>query len=314
MKSINNFQVLLLSLVMFTAVLLVSCGGGIKPTDKDTPTTGHVRIGVDNSYALLVDAERNTFLHFYPYASIDTMSGSEADIINAFMVDSIPLMVVSRKLTPEEEARLKTQQIYPKTTMIAHDAVAFIVNKENPDTALFYDKIESIFRGNVKSWKDINPKSPLNELKVVFDSYKSANTRYFREKFNLEKLPATCFALENSQQVIDHVEKNKGAIGVISVNWVSDKEDTVSHTFLGKIKVVAISRPGNNDPGTDFYTPHPGYVVEGYYPFTRDVYVINRQTYYGMGYGFSSFLAGEKGQLIILRAGMVPASMPLRLV
>ena len=304
---------LLVSMVLLIMVLS-GCGGGIKPTDRDTPTTGRTMVGLDDSYSLLISAERMTFESLYPYAKIDTFCRSEAEVIDAFMMDSLQLMIVSRKLTSDEEARLKAGQFYPKTTKIAYDAIAFIINKENPDTTLFYDKIQAIFNGKIKTWKEINPASKLTDFKLVFDNYKSGNTRFFREKFQLNKLPDVCYALNNNAEVIDFVEKNKSAVGVISVNWVSNRDDTVSHSFLSKVKVVSVSAPGMNDPKGIFYTPHPGYIAEGYYPFTREVFCVNRQTYSGLAFGFSSFIAGEKGQLIVLHAGMVPATMPVRLV
>jgi phosphate transport system substrate-binding protein len=300
--------------IICVVLLLSGCGGTPKSTDTDTPTSGKFKVGIDDSYSLLIDAELYTFQSLYPYARIDTLCRNEVDIINAFMKDSVPLMVVNRKLTQDEETRLNARQIYPKTTKIAYDAVAFILNKENPDTILFFDQVKNIFEGKIKTWKEINPKSKLNDLKIVFDNYKSCNTRYFREKFNLPKLPDVCFAVLNNAEVIKFVEKNKGAIGVISVNWVSDKNDTVSHSFLNRVKVVSISAPGSSDPNGEFYTPHPAYIAEGLYPFTREVYCINRQAYVGLAYGISSFIAGEKGQLIVLHSGMVPAAMPVRLV
>jgi phosphate transport system substrate-binding protein len=295
-------------------IILSGCGGDVL-NQIDTPTTGKIKVGVDDSYKLMMDAELYTFQALYKYARIDTVLGSEADIIDGFMKDSLPLIIVNRKLTAEEEQYLVSRQYIPKTTKIAYDALAFIVNKDNTDTTLFYDQIADIFNGKLANWKQINPKkSTKDSVKIVFDNFKSGNTRYFREKFNLSKLPATCFAVSDNAEVISFVEKNKNAIGVISVNWISDKADTVSHGFLDRIKVVRISSPGANDPGTSFYSPHPGYIVQGDYPFTREVFCINRQTYAGLAYGFSAFIAGEKGQLIILHCGMVPASQPVRLV
>jgi phosphate transport system substrate-binding protein len=302
-------------LFFFTLVFFLhGCGGDIK-NRVDTPTTGKIKVGVDDSYKLMIDAELYTFQTLYKYATIDTVIGSEADIFDGFMKDSLPLIIVNRKLTPDEEQYLVSRQYIPKTTKIAYDGLAFIVNKENPDSTLFYDQIADIFNGNIVNWKQINPKKPAKDsVKIVFDNFKSGNTRYFREKFNLSRLPATCFAVTNNAEVISFVEKNKNAIGVISVNWISDKADTVSHGFLKRIKVVSISAPGDNEPGTNFYSPHPGYIVQGDYPFTREVFCINRQSYRGLAYGFSAFIAGEKGQLIILHCGLVPASQPVRLV
>ena len=296
------------------ALLFSGCGGGTKSTASDTATAGKFKLGIDDSYSLLTDAELYTFHSLYPYSDVDTICRNETDIINLFMKDSVELIIISRKLTQEEEAVLLSRQIYPKTTKIAYDAVALIMNKENPDSNLLFDQVKNIFEGKIKTWNQISPKSKLGDLKIVFDNYKSCNTRFFREKFNLKKLPEVCFAVKNNAEVISFVEKNPGAIGVISVNWVSDKNDTVSHSFLKRVKTAGISEPGATDMKTEFYTPHPAYIAENLYPFTREVFCINRQPYVGLAYGISSFIAGEKGQLIVLHSGMVPAAMPVRLM
>jgi len=245
---------------------------------------------------------------------VDTLYKSEADVLQDFLNDSVPLIVVSRKLTAEQVQFLNAHQYVPKTTKIAYDAVALIVNKENPDTSLYYQKVKEIFQGKITKWTQINPKTKLTNLIVVFDNYKSSNPRYFREKFGIDSLPKSCFAVRTNSEVINFVEHNKSAIGIISVNWISDREDTVSNNFLNKIKVVGVAIEGDNEPGTKFYRPYQAYIAEQSYPFTREVYCINRQPYRGLAYGLSSFIAGEKGQRIILRSGMVPAAMPVRIV
>lgn len=295
-------------------VLLASCGNGGGKQSVDTPTSGQIKVGVDDSYKLLIDAEVFTFETMYKYARIDPVFKSEADVINDFMNDSLPMIIVNRKLSEQQEAYLKERQFIPKTTKIALDAVALIVNNDNPDTSMFYQVVRDIFQGKITSWKQINPKSKLDKLGVVFDNFKSGNPRYFKEKFTLDSFPSTCFAAQSNAEVINYVEKNKNAIGIISVNWISDPADSVSHEFLKRFKVVGISLEGDNDPATKFYRPYPGYIAEGSYPFTREVYCINRQTYSGLAYGFSAFVAGEKGQLIVLHSGLVPAAMPVRLV
>ncbi len=295
-------------------LLFAGCGSNVKKTLTDTPTSGTVKIGVDDSYKLLAEAEIFTFQSFYKEARIDTICGPETDILNAFLKDSISMMIMNRTLTKEEEQNLNSKQIIPRTLKIAYDAVALIVNNENPDSNLFYDHIASIFQGKINNWKQINPGSKLDELIIVFDNFKSGIPRYFREKFLVSKLPPTCFAVHNNEEVIDFVEKHKNAIGCISVNWVSDKADTVTIRFLKKVKIAGISTPGTADPGTDFYQPYQAYIAKKIYPFIREVYCINRQTYVGLAYGLTSFIAGSQGQLIVLHSGLVPATMPVRVV
>jgi len=300
--------------VFIFLLLFTGCNSNVNKKITDTPTSGTVRIGIDDSYKLLAEAEIFTFQSFYPDAKIDTICRPETDILNAFLKDSVSMMIVNRTLTKEEEQNLNAKQIIPRTLKIAYDAVALIVNNENPDSNLFYDHIANIFQGKIDNWKQINPASKLDQLKIVFDNFKSGIPRYFREKFLVSKLPPTCFSVQNNEQVIDFVEKNKNAIGVISVNWVSDKADTVTIRFLKKVKIAGISTPGTADPRTDFYQPYQAYIAKKIYPFIREVYCINRQTYAGLSYGFTSFIAGSQGQLIVLHSGLVPATMPVRVV
>lgn len=299
---------------IFFLLMIVSCGGGQNPKNSDTPTNGRIKVSIDDSYRLLAEAEIFTFETMYKYTHIDTMFKPEAEVFNDFMNDSVPMIIVNRKLSDDQTAWLKERQFIPKTTKIALDALALIVNNDNPDTSFFYSTVRDIFQGKITTWNQINKKSKLKNVVVVFDNFKSGNPRYFKEKFALDSFPATCVAAANNAEVIRYVEKNTNAIGVISVNWISDPADSVSHNFLNRFKVAGIALEGDNDPKTKFYRPFPGYIAEGSYPFTREVYCINRQTYSGLAYGFSSFLAGEKGQMIVLRSGMVPAAMPVRIV
>lgn len=293
---------------VFFLLLFEACGGSSEL--KDTQTSGSVKVSVDDSYHLLIDAEVAVFENNYPKARIDTFYKCEADVINDFMNDSVSLIIVNRKLSDNQIKYLNERHFIPKTTLIAMDAIAFIVNNENPDNKFFYHTIKDIFLGKITKWNEINPKSNLGDLKIVFDNNKSGNPRYFKEKFGLDSLPAVCFAAKNNEGVISYVEQNKNAIGVIAVNWISDQADSVSQKFLQRFKVIGFALEGDNDPGTEFFKPYQYYIKEGSYPFTREVYCINRQTYSGLAYGFSSFVAGEKGQLIVKRAGLLPASMP----
>jgi phosphate transport system substrate-binding protein len=292
---------------------LFACIGG--STINNTPTSGRTTIGADESYQLLMQAQTELFEAIYHYAIVDAKYAPEVDIVDLFMKDSIQVMVLSRKLTETEEKILLNNKFVPKTTKIAYDALAFIVNKKNPDSSLRFDQIKNIFGGKVKSWEQINPKSELGNLDVIFDNNKSGNPRYIREKFNITgKLPDYCYAVNSNEEVIKFVEKNPQALGIISVNWISDKDDTTSNNFIHAIKVVGIGSEGDTQGVGHFYRPYQGYIAEGSYPFCREVYIINRETFTGLGTGFAQFVAGEKGQRVILKAGLVPATMPVRLI
>ncbi len=103
------------------------------------------------------------------------------------------------------------------------------------------------------------------------------------------------------------------ALGIVSVNWISDKNDSLTRGFLKKIKVVAVTSEFDSE-GDDFYRPYQAYIADKSYPFIREVYTISRETFTGLGSGLIAFIAGESGQRIILKMGMVPATMPVRII
>lgn len=293
------------------ALLVVSCRNpmGVQPLDE-APTRGNIKISVDESFQLLLDTQLYTFQSQYVNAHITPSYKPEADVLADFMNDSVRTIVLTRDLTKEEKDYLLAQKFVVRTTKVAHDALALIVNPANPDTILLDSQFADIFRGKITSWKQINPKSPDKPINVVFDNNKSGNVRYFREKFELAgNFPSNCFAVDNNKEVINYVKNNSSALGIISVNWISDTQDSISEKFLESVRVVEV---GTN--AMDYCKPFQGYIAEESYPFCRDVYMISRETFSGLGTGFASFVAGDQGQRIILKSGLVPATMPIRLI
>jgi phosphate transport system substrate-binding protein len=309
-RNTRSGQILLFAGLIF---ILFSCTGGGPKGPSETPTRGNIRIFADESFKPLIETEVFTFTQIYHGATIKPEFRHEVDLINDFMNDSVKVIVTSRKLTDDQIKWLRDTLIIARTITFAHDAIALITNKANNDTLVKYETVKDIFTGNITSWNQVNPKSKLGKISVIFDNAKSGNIRYFREKFDLkENLPSNFFALNNNTEVIDFVERNKDAVGVISVNWISDKNDSLSRNFVNKINVLAIAQPFFFD---ESYTrPTPGNIYDKSYPFIRDIYLISRETFKGLGSGFIQWATAEQGQRIVLKAGLVPATMPIRLV
>lgn len=311
----NRFSEIRAEKILIIAVIFMfSCTnkGGIEfPTD--TPTSGDIKILVDDSFKPLLDAEINVFTGLYNNARITPIYKPEVDVVNDFMNDSAKVMVTSRKLTDDQIKYLRDTLVIAKTTTFAIDAIALVLNKENPDSLFSYDEVHDIFTGKITDWKQINPKSQLGKIRVIFDNAKSGNVRYFREKFDYQDpLPKTFFAVNSNPEVINFVEKNKDAIGILSVSWISDKDDSLSRSFIKRIKVAAISVPYIDE--TSYYKPQQGFIYTKSYPFTREIYMIKRETHVGLGSGFINWACAEQGQRIVLKSGIVPATMPIRLV
>jgi phosphate transport system substrate-binding protein len=317
MKTMNKYSSGAIVLVSFAFILLIgfACmGGGHRKQLDETPTRGNIKISVDQSFKLLFDTELYTFQALYPDAHITAAYKPEVDVVNDFLNDSVQTIVSTYKLSKEEEENLRTQLIVVRTAKIAYDALAIIINRSNPDSSLISTDVESIFKGEITQWKEINRKNNSGKIKIVFDNIKSGNIRYFKEKFQLsDTLPSNFMSAQSNNEVISYVEKHKEAMGIISVNWISDKRDTVSEKFLSEIRVCAIS-PEFDPDGGYYYKPYQAYIADKSYPYVRDVYMECRETFTGLGSGFVQFVAGNQGQLIILKSKLVPATMPVRIV
>ena len=307
-------------LVLFASLSIVSCGcrsGPEKPSFTDTPTSGEITIVCDESYQPLMEVESDTFHHIYQAANVHIKYLPEGEAFKELVEnDSVRAIISSRELNESEKDFFNSRKLIPRTTKVAIDAVALIVNQENNDSLLKFGQLSEIIKGNYHSWKKVNDQSPLDSIVVVFDKSGSANARYLQQMFELDKsaLPANWFATNSNADVVDYVSKNKNALGVISVNWISDRDDPMTDRFLSKIKVVELSPPDTNANANEFYKPYQAYIALKQYPLTRDVYIISREGRNGLGTGFAAFVAGDQGQRIIRLMGMLPATMPVRLI
>jgi len=313
-KKMNSFSRFSTSYaVILIAIIMASCTGGSKQTLKETPTRGNIRIAVDESFQPLIDTEIYTFTSLYDNAKITPLYKPEYDVINDFMNDSVRLMVTSKKLSDYQVQYLRDTLIIARTTTFAYDALALVTNKQNTDTLMKYHTVRDIFLGNLTTWNEINPKSKLGGIRVIFDNARSGNIRYFKELFEVrDSLPNNFFAVKSNPEVIDFVSRNPDAMGIVSANWISDKDDSLSRSFIKRINVLAVSQQFVNDGY--FYRPQQGSIYNREYPFVREIYLISRESFAGLGSGFINWACAEQGQRIVLKSGLVPATMPIRLV
>jgi len=311
----RNINMKLLSFIPLFGLLLflASCGQMGKTGTNETPTRGNIKILADESFQPLIETEVFTFTHLYKNARITPLYKPEYDVINDFMKDSVKVIVTSKKLTDYQIQSLRDTLIIARTTTYAYDALALITNRENHDTLIKYNTVKDIFQGKIKNWNEINEKSKSGNIRVIFDNNKSGNIRYFKELFEIkDTLGKNFFAVNNNAEVINFVAKNPDALGIISVNWISDKDDSLTMSFIKKVNVIAVSQQYINDG--NYYRPHQGFIYDKSYPFVREIYLISRETFSGLGSGFINWATAEQGQRVVLKSGLVPATMPIRLV
>jgi phosphate transport system substrate-binding protein len=113
----------------------------------------------------------------------------------------------------------------------------------------------------------------------------------------------------SSPEMLSFVVNHPAALGFVSIGWLGDYKD--------KVKVLELSDPAAPDSlgiQGQYFTPHQAHIYRGYYPLTSDVYIYSRADMYSVAAGFITFVTSAPGQKIVLNDGLVPATMPVRLV
>ncbi|TPE45211.1 PstS family phosphate ABC transporter substrate-binding protein [Pontibacter mangrovi] len=304
-----------LGIAAFAAVAALSSCGNNSGEKLDTPTSGNINISVDESFKPVIESEISTFEGIYKYANVEAAYKAEGEVVKDLLNDSTRIAVISRELTPEEKAVFDKQNRIPRVTKIAIDAVALITNKQNPDTLITLDELKKVFRGDIKNWKDLSEGSDLGDITIVFDNNNSSTARFVKDSvLASNKLPENTFASNSHKALIDYVEENKNALGVIGVNWISDFDDSTAVGFLKRINVLGISTEAAPQSTESYYQPYQAYIAQQAYPLRRYLYIISTEGRAGLGTGFASYVASDKGQRLILKSGLVPATMPVRVI
>jgi phosphate transport system substrate-binding protein len=234
---------------------------------------------------------------------------AEADAMHAFLKDdSLKLAIVTRHLTDEEKKYFEEIHITPVQLDVAISGIALIVNHHNNDTLISINQLKDVFAGKAAKWSDLGSRSKAG-IEIVFDNPNSGVIRQLKDSVaRVNKLPANCFAVKNNEAVVDYVSKNDNAMGLIGLEWISDGDDSTTNKFLNKVKVVSVAGDSTH------FQPYQAYLALRYYPLMRTITILNREGRTGLGTGFSAFFRSERGQRIVLKAGLVPKTMPVRIV
>jgi phosphate transport system substrate-binding protein len=231
-------------------------------------------------------------------AKIKIISKSESEIVNSFLTEKSVIAILSRKLSDEENKIFEQKKIIPKTTKFATDAIAFISNKSKKDTLIELKSIIEFLQG----------KDNAKIKGLVFDNPNSSTVRFMNEIAGINKAPEKgIFSFKSNEEVIRFVSENKGMIGVVGVNWLSQPSPDMNQ-YVKKINILSLKSLKDSN----YYSPTQNNIAEGKYALARDLYIINCQGYSGLGMGFASFIAGDIGQRIVLKSGLLPTNIPGR--
>ncbi len=292
---IHKIKNVLFAVVFF---LLNGCEPGTKEGQKDTIDSGTIYISVDESFKPVIDSEIQVFEALHPEAKIIPTYKPEAECIKDFGVDSVRMVIITRRYTQQEENFMTDSfKLAPKSLELAKDAVAVIVNPSSQDTLFDMGQIYQILTGKFN--KNLIP---------IFDGTRATSTVRFiiDSVLHGDTLTPKTMAAKSSEGVIDYVSKNPDAVGFIGVSWIGNHDDTAQLSFLKKVRMAWLE--STDKPGS-YVLPWQANIYYRRYPMIRDLVYILKEKNLGLGKGFANFLSGEQGQLVFKRAYLWPAQM-----
>jgi len=285
--------------------LFLACGNKPK-TDYDYEAAARAFTS-DESFFPILDEELEVYNALHAQGELEPIYTDQEDAIRRLMKKEVWLAFTARSFSEKEMESLKANNFMPRVIPIAYDGLAIIVNNNNPDTCITVKDFARVLSGEVSQWKDIYPNSKLGEIDVVFDNPKSSTVTWCVDSI-LGGKPINSKnigAVKKSAEVIDWVEKHENALGIIGSNWLNDRHDTTNVTFKKNITVMKVSRM---DSATvqNSWRPYQYYIYNGNYPLIRTIYALLNEPRSGVPSGFAHFCRLPKGQLIFLRAGLLP--------
>jgi phosphate transport system substrate-binding protein len=243
-------------------------------------------------------AERYQSLH--PEVNISVTGGGSGTGIAALINGTVDIANASRKIKSEEMDLAKKNGSNPVEHVIARDAIAVIVNPNNPVAQLSLQQISDIFSGKINNWKDLGGEDrPIVRLSRETNS--GTHVYFLEEVLRLgQKGNKTLFAtdtllLPSSEGITAETSDNPNAIGYDGLGYVTPN-----------VKMIAVSEAENGP----FILPSAETVNNSSYPIARDLYMYTNGEPAGIIKEYLDWILTPEAQQIVTQLCFVPIVHP----
>lgn len=296
MDELRSGHICLLSSLLLACMLTAACSRSMTE-DLSRPSSDAIieNKGSDTIVNLAL-AWAESYQDSHSEVRISVTGGGSGTGIAALINASVDIANASRKIKPEEQARAEANGVFPVEFVIARDAIAIIVNHENPVDHLSIGQISDIYSGAVNNWRQVGGEDrPIVRLSRETNS---GTHVYFLEQVlrGGDKNDRTLFStdtllLPSSEGISAEIRQNPNAIGYDGLGYVTED-----------LKVIAVSL----DATGPFVLPSPETVDSEQYPIARDLYMYTAGEPTGEIKAYLDWILSSEAQLIVSELGFVP--------
>lgn len=286
------------------AILLMagcSASGAVQQQASDGSTRGPVAAYIQNkgsdTLVNLALAWAEQYQKEHPEVSLSVTGGGTGTGLTALVTKTVDIANASRQIKPEELQAAKAEGLNPQEYVVARDAIAVIVNPENPVQHLTLEQLSRIYKGEINNWSEVGGEDrPIVRLSRETNS---GTHVYFLEsviRLGNSKDKAIfsrdTLLLPSSEGIIAEVRDNPNAIGYDGLGYVTPE-----------VKVLAIS--GLKTPN-DYVIPSAETVNDNTYVISRDLYMYTQDVPTGAIKDYLAWILSPEAQKIVTNLGFVP--------
>lgn len=285
-----------LAFFLLTSFLLASCSSSSTDTTADSPAQYIENKGSDTIVNLAL-AWAETYQAEHTDVRISVTGGGSGTGIAALINNTVDLANASRKIKDEEIAEAQSEGVNPVEHIIARDAIAVIVNQENPVGELTLQQISDIYSGKITNWSEVGGEDrPIVKLSRETNS---GTHVYFLETVlrlgnseNKTLFSTDTLLLPSSEGIISEVRSNPNAIGYDGLGYVPED-----------VKTIAIAE----EAGGAYVLPAIETVNDKTYPIARDLYMYTDGEPSGIVKEYLDWIMlSVEAQEIVAELGFVP--------
>ena len=300
------------ALVSGTAGAVQTVDAGIPDYQKASGIAGNLSSVGSDTLANLMTLWAEEFNREYPNVNIQIQAAGSSTAPPALTEGTSNLGPMSREMKDDELEAFEDKYGYKPTAVpVAIDALAVMVNKDNPIKGLTIPQVDAIFSStrkcgyekDIETWGDAGVAAwGSKSIQLYGRNSVSGTYGYFKEnalckgdfKSNVNEQPG-------SASVVQSVTSSKNGIGYSGMGYSTSG-----------IRMVPLAKKA----GDPFVEATPENAIKGSYPLTRYLYVyVNKkpnQPLAPLENEFMKMVLSKTGQQVVIKDGYIP--LPAKVV
>lgn len=287
---------ILIPILFILSILITACA----PSQAAQPSADTAAAYIENKGSdtivnlALAWAEKYQIDH--PEIRISVTGGGSGTGIAALINGTVTIANASRKISADELTQATAKGINPVEHIIARDAIAVIVNPNNPVNQLSLQQISDIYSGKISNWQEVGGEDrPI--VRLSRESNSGTHVYFLETVIRLgDKKNKTLFSMDtlllpSSEGIINELRSNPNAIGYDGLGYVPKD-----------LKMIAVAKKD----GEAFVLPSINTVNDKTYAVARDLYMYTAGEAEGATKDYLAWIISTQAQQIVADLGFVP--------